>query len=179
MNKNKGIIHIHRFAVVTIMFFSMFPAYTEAQDANPKTFLQRSRDQRSREVSWKKVDEFTFDNPSELNTFPVPEGKWEISGGKLRAIGGDRNRAILLAKTVGDDVRIEFDVTNTANSEGQLGDITVLLNSVDSKTFFSNGYALTTASYWNNCTTFYRKGKSLARTEYTPVVSGEKNHVIL
>ncbi|MFC1607816.1 hypothetical protein ACFL47_07580 [Candidatus Latescibacterota bacterium] len=170
---------ILQFAVVTIMFAYLMTGYAEAQDNNTKSFLQRSRDQRSQEVTWKKAAGFTFDKSSDLNRYPIPEGKWEIAGGKLRAIDGDRNRAILLTKNVGDPVRIEFDATNTANSEGFLGDITVLLNSVDSNRFFGNGYALTTSSYWNNCTTFYRKGKSIARTEYTPVVSGVKNHVVL
>jgi len=179
MKLNHRIIPILQFALFTGMLITIVPDFADTQVSEAKSLLQRSRDQRSREVSWEKVAEFNFDNPSELARFPVPEGKWEISDGKLRAIGGDRNRAILLAKNVGDPVRIEFEATNTADSEGFYGDITVLLNTMDSKSFFEDGYALTTASFGNSCTTFYREGKSIAGTEYTPVVSGVKNHVVL
>ncbi|MBN1293974.1 MAG: hypothetical protein JXB48_19205 [Candidatus Latescibacteria bacterium] len=150
-----------------------------AQDHDPSFFLERSRSQNTRTVIWKPEKTFRFDNPSEITECPIPEGKWEVDNGTLRAIGGDRNRAILLHRNVGDPVCVEFDVTNYADGEGRLGDITVLLNSVDGKAFFGHGYALTTASYWNNCTTFYKRGKPIARTEYTPVVSGKTYHVIL
>jgi hypothetical protein len=60
-----------------------------------------------------------------------------------------------------------------------IGDITVLLNSLPDKTFFNAGYALTTGSYWNNCTTFYRKGTALANTSWSPVRSGKRNTISL
>ena len=150
-----------------------------AQEHDPKFFLERSRNQRTQNVSWKVVRTFSFNTPAEISGCPVPEGTWEVGDGTLRSAGGDRNRAILLLHTVGDPVRIEFEVTNIADDEGRLGDITVLLNSVPGKNFFSHGYALTTASYWNNCTTFYKQGKPIARTEYTPVKSGKTYHVVL
>ena len=179
MKRKKCCIHIFQFTFVAIMLTCLFPSLGETQDNDPKAFLQRSRQSGEITVNWTKAAEFNFENPAELGGFPIPEGKWEIAGGKLRAIGGDKNRAILLTKNVGDAVRIEFDATNTKDSLGRLGDISVLLNSVDSIRFFSNGYALTTASYWNSNTAFYRKGKPFSRTEYTPVVSGENNHIVL
>ncbi|MFC1508936.1 hypothetical protein ACFL60_04510 [Candidatus Omnitrophota bacterium] len=158
-------------------------AYELLEDTKQKhsqqQFLERSRNQRTQKITWKKAASFSFDIPAAITECPVPEGTWKVSGGKLRAVAGDKNRAILLMKNVGNQVRIEFEVTNTADEEGRLGDITVLLNAVPGKTFFSNGYALTTASYWNNCTTFYKKGKPIARTEFTPVESGKMHRVAL
>jgi len=150
-----------------------------AQEHDPAFFLERSREQRTQKVTWKETASFSFDNPADIANYPVPEGAWEINSGTLRAVKGDRNRAILLLHTVGDPVRIEFDATNTADDAGRLGDITVLLNSVPGKNFFSHGYSLTTASYWNSCTTLYKQGKPIAKTEYTPVMSGKKHHVAL
>jgi hypothetical protein len=133
---------------------------------------------RHMEIAWEKHLVLTFDSPDDLKRFRVAEGEWEVRDGMLRAIGGDRNRAILLAPGGDDPVRIEFEATNY-HSGGLIGDITVLLNSLPDKTFFNAGYALTTGSYWNNCTTFYRKGRALANTTWSPVRSGKKNRVAL
>ncbi len=144
--------------------------------------IRKSRDAgrslRHVEITWEKALTLTFDDPEDMNRFRAAEGEWEIRDGKLRAIGGERNRAIMLAPCGQDPVRIEFEATNYA-SKGLIGDITVLLNSAPDKTFFSAGYALTTGSYWNNCTTFYRKGLALANTAWSPVKSGKKNRIVL
>ena len=76
-------------------------------------------------------------------------------------------------------LRIELEVTNYANPDGSIGDITILINSENSGNFFRRGYALTTGSYYNNCTTFYRLGKAIARTEYSPLVSGKTYRVLI
>ncbi|GAF69184.1 unnamed protein product, partial [marine sediment metagenome] len=80
-----------------------------------------------------------------------------------------------------DPVRVEFEATSFADDQGLLGDITVLLNSISGPgdAFFNNGYAFTTASYRNSCTAFYKKGKPIARTECSPVESGEMNLMVL
>lgn len=137
-----------------------------------------SRSLRHVEIAWEKTASFTFDDSAELSRFRIAEGEWEISDGVLRAVGGKQNRAIMLAPGGQDPVRIEFDATNHASKDGLIGDITVLLNSLPDKTFFSAGYALTTGSYWNNCTTFYRHGTALANTAWSPVHSGKRNHIV-
>jgi len=150
----------------------------EARKSDTTSFLEASRKIRSAAVEWEEVRRLTFADPAELADRPTPEGAWEIDDGKLWAAGGERNRAILLAPCAHDPVRIEFEAT-CYEADGRLGDITVLLNSVADKRFFGHGYALTTGSYWNNCTTFYKQGKAIARTEHSPVVSGRRNHVVL
>ena len=127
-------------------------------------------------TEWEKVRSFTFDDPAEMKNFVQAEGSWEIRGGTLRAVAGDRNRAILLAEWGNDPVRIEFDAANTA-SRGLIGDITVLVGATPDKGFFNAGYAITTGSYWNTCTTIYRKGTALANTSWSPVVSKATNRV--
>lgn len=173
--------HCYRYllSIIGTVVALLFTSTVMAQEHDPGVSLGHSRNVRFQKVTWKEVASFSFDNPADITGYPVPEGAWEIDSGTLRAVKGDRNRAILLLRTVGDTVRIEFDATNTADDMGRLGDITVLLNSVPGKNFFNHGYSLTTSSYWNSCTTFYKQGKSIAKTEYTPVISGKKHHVVL
>lgn len=45
--------------------------------------------------------------------------------------------------------------------------------------YWKAGYALTTGSYWNNCSTFYRLGKAMANTQHSPLVAGKRHHVVL
>ena len=113
-----------------------------AQKHDPAVSLGHSRNVRVQKVTWNEAASFSFDNPADISKYPAPEGAWEISNGVLRAVKGDRNRAILLHHSVGDPVRIEFDATNTADELGRLGDITVLLNSVPGKNFFSQSITL-------------------------------------
>ncbi len=129
------------------------------------------------EIQWDLAHSFAFDETDDLEGFRVTEGEWDIHDGMLRAVGGDRNRAIMLVQSGYDPVRIEFDATNHS-SRGLIGDITILLDSRPEKTFFSDGYALTTGSYWNTCTTFYRRGVALANTAWSPVRSGQRNHIV-
>ncbi len=141
--------------------------------------LQQSRRTGAQKVTWKPVLKLTFTDPRALAAWPVVEGEWVVKGGQLRAVGGKKNRAILLAPANLDPVRIEFEATLTAGAGGKIGDITVLLNAASGQGFFRSGYALTTASYYNRCTTFYRLGRPLARTEYSPARPGKKNRVVL
>ncbi len=131
---------------------------------------------RHADIAWERVAGFTFDNRNDMERLRIAEGEWEIRDGALRAMGGNANRAIMLAPCGSDPVRIEFEVTNYS-SGGLMGDITILLNSSPDKRFFDSGYALTTGSYWNTCTTFYRKGLALSNTSWSPVISGKKNRV--
>lgn len=172
---------ISLFIMILISFALIFKTHSSAQEYDQKFHIERSRKRDNLVVTWEKVAFFGFDNPDEIADCPVPEGKWVVKGGELMAIEGERNRAILLLHSVGDPVRVEFEVTNFADDQGLLGDITVLLNSAPGpgEAFFDNGYAFTTASYRNSCSAFYKKGKPIARTEYSPVESGKKNLVVL
>ncbi len=155
------------------------PGGKQPRPAELADFLQKSRQTGAQKVTWQPVLKLTFADPRALAAWPVVEGEWVVKGGQLRAVGGKRNRAILLAPAGFDPVRIEFEATLTAGADGKIGDITVLLNSAPGKGFFRSGYALTTASYYNQCTTFYRLGRPLARTEYSPARPGVKNRVVL
>ncbi len=146
--------------------------------ADMEKYVTLSRSIRAQIISWEKAVSLTFDDQGDLEQYRIVEGKWLIRNGKLWAVEGDRNRAILLTPCRYDPVRIEFEVTNWA-SNGLIGDITVLLNSTPDKNFFGSGYALTTGSYWNNCTTFYKRGQALANTNYTPLKSGKTNRIAL
>jgi len=140
-------------------------------------FLRASRQIRSTPVTWKDVQHFTFDDAAGISGAPTPQGAWRIESGKLHAVEGDGNRTILLASLNNNPMSIAFDATLYPVSKGRIGDITVLINATDDSRFFSSGYALTTGSYWNNCTTFYRLGKALARTEWSPLRPGRTYHV--
>lgn len=142
------------------------------------SFLERSRRIRSQPVEWEAAERLRFASPRNMERFRVVDGGWEIANGKLWAMEGEGHRAILLAASGHDPVRIEFEAIGFATG-GRLGDITVLLNTVPDERFFNHGYALTTGSFWNHCTTFYREGKPIARTEYSPLVSGKPNRVAL
>lgn len=119
-----------------------------------------------------------FDTPGLPRDSAVMEGEWEVRDGRLWAVGGSKNRTLLLGPAVAPPVRIEFDCTNWEDPEtGTLGDITVHLNTESGLDCFARGYTLTTGSYYNNCTTFYREGRALAKTEYSPVRSGVRHRV--
>ena len=120
-----------------------------------------------------------FDDPAEMSRFIVTEGTWKIKDGKLWAIEGEGNRGILLCHSQGEAVRVELKVTNYADTKGRIGDVSILINTAPEKGYFSKGYAFTTGSYYNTCTTFYRKECKLARTECSPLKPGKSSTVIL
>ncbi|MDO9527779.1 MAG: hypothetical protein Q7J27_01325 [Syntrophales bacterium] len=122
---------------------------------------------------------YDFTSEETIQNFQIVNGKWQIKNGKLWAVSGEKNRSILLAQSRRGPLRIELEVTNYANPDGSIGDITILINSENFDNFFGRGYALTTGSYYNNCTTFYRLGKAIAKTEYSPLVSGKTYRVLI
>jgi hypothetical protein len=173
---------VRLFTFLLVTFFGTSVSF--AQLSEKEKMLQSSRSATATKVSWEEAITYTFDDPSQMSAFAVAAGKFEISGGALRAIEGETNRAIMLAKNnFGNYFRIEMEVTNYANENtGKTGDISFLINSVPVEkyeVFFFNGYSLTTASFANSNTAFYKKGKPFARTEYTPVVPGKKNIAML
>ncbi len=144
-------------------------------------YLLSSRSVGYREQSFQKQPYVRYDFTSDetIQNFQIVNGKWEIKNGKLWAVSGEKNRSILLAQSKRGPLLIELEVANHANPDGSIGDITILINSENSDKFFETGYALTTGSYYNNCTTFYKLGKAIAKTEYSPVVSGKTYRVII
>ena len=158
---------------------TILPGCVALKNSDLDKYLVSSRNlNKQKEVVWEKAAVIDSFNAGDINKYKVVEGKFEILKGKLWATEGDKNRAILLMPCQYDPIRVEFNATLFA-LDGKIGDITILLNASPDKNFFDNGYALTTGSYWNNCTTFYKKGRALARTEYSPLKSGKKNHVVL
>jgi hypothetical protein len=146
--------------------------------------LANSRRSNTQNVEWTVVQNVNIKEPADIKGLPQPEGRWEVHQGKLVAVEGKRNRAILLAKSGHDPVRVEFDATLYPDAQGRIGDITVLLNSKVGgkakgwqKEWWRSGYALTTASYWNQCTAFYRQGICIARTEYSPAKPRKQHHI--
>jgi len=173
MNKAK-IIFIAAFGLALILIVGYWIFKPKAQ----ADWLQESRGKFK--VKWEKQHSLEFSDAAEIASMHSVEGKWEITDGMLRAVEGEKNRALLVAPCGFESVRVEFDVTLFAAKDGKIGDITVLLNAENGdspKNWFENGYALTTGSYWNNCSTFYKKGEMIARTEYSPLVSGQKYKV--
>lgn len=131
--------------------------------------LTYSRKSPMNDIVWTPVARFDFDDPAELDRFVQVAGGWTIRGGKLVAIEGDRDRTIMLAPSGPMPVRIAFDARLGRHPEGGARDFTVLVNATADEEFFRSGYTLTTGSYRNNTTCFYRAGKRLARTEYSPL----------
>lgn len=167
-------------SITSLILVLIVQTVSFAQVNDKAQMLQSSRSATGTRVAWQKAQTFTFDDPKQMDSFAVAAGKFEIKDGTLRAIEGNTNRAIMIAKNnFGNYFRIEMEVTNYVNEEtGRTGDITFLINSVPVEkyeVFFFNGYGLTTASFGNSNTAFYKKGKPFARTEYTPVFSGKKN----
>jgi hypothetical protein len=169
-----SLLYLFFFIFCVLSCSSFHSTGTENMD-NYKTL---SRTIRTQMVAWEKIVSLTFDSPKELEHYHVVEGKWEILNGKLWAVEGERNRAILLTPCRYDPVRVDFEATDWS-SRDMIGDITVLLNSTPDKNFFNNGYAITTGSFWNNCTSFYKRGQVFANTNYSPVKSGKTNRVTL
>jgi len=124
------------------------------------------------DLQWELVMSQDFDGAQLPAGSLVTDGTWEVRDGRLWATAGGQQRAIMLGPALEPPVRIEFECTNRADPEqGTIGDITVHANAVPGSgaELFAQGYALTTGSYYNNCSTFYRNGRPLAKTEFSPV----------
>jgi hypothetical protein len=146
---------------------------------NAETYLRSSRDlQGNFQFDWQHVSEFDFKEAAVMDQFQVVAGEWVIENGALVASSGDKNRAILVASSGHDPVRVEFEATLSAAPNGRVGDISILLNAGTEK-YFTSGYTLTSGSFWNHCTTFYRLGRPIAHTEHSPIEAEKKNRVVL
>jgi hypothetical protein len=123
--------------------------------------------------AWTLIETYTFDAPDQIRTWLPLEGEWRIEDGILKAVAGAKNRVILLPMPNAQAVKLQFEAMLLPNEEGLVCDITTLVNSVPDERFFRHGYALTTASYWNQESAFYRRGERLARSEGPTVRPGE------
>lgn len=144
-----------------------------------REWIDKSRQQSGRrKINWEIVKQIGFEDDQALNQAKILDNSvWQAAAGKLWAVGGKRNRAILLTPSGLDPVRIEFEAILYPDQSGRICDITVLLNTVADEKYWGGGYALTTGSYWNNCTLFFKLGKVIARAEYTPLVPETLYHV--
>jgi len=169
------------FTLTVILLLSSGCATRSGHFAEKGRFLLYSRNVGYKEQTLQNQPcvNYNFTSNEIIRDFQIVNGDWEIKNGKLWAVSGVGNRSILLAQGQSGPLRIEFEVINYANLDGSVGDITVLINSENSNEFFRKGYALTTGSYYNNCTTFYRLGKPIAKTEYSPLVAGEVYKVVV
>lgn len=173
--------HILRYIIlISLLFGTSCTSYQQKEFLKKSKYLIKSRNVGTiskQKLHWESIYYDDFNDPKNLKQYPIVNGDWKILNGQLQAIMGKTNRTILLHKCIQGAMKIEFQVKNIANSDGSIGDITVLLNSEKSKSFFKKGYALTTGSYYNNCTTFYKYGKAIAKTEYSPLQS-EKTYLV-
>lgn len=128
-------------------------------------------------IHWTPVKRFTFEHGWEAEQLLQPAGRWTIEDGVLKAVEGPRNRVIMLCPSRYEPVRIEFDARLQPHPQGEARDFTVLVHASADDRFFKSGYTLTTGSYYNNTTCFYRRGQRLARTEYSPLVVNRWYHV--
>jgi hypothetical protein len=132
------------------------------------------------DVAWREARRFDFSGPSVLDQTVTREGRWEIADNRLCAVDGAQNRAILLGQLALDPVCIEFDAICHPNPNGWIGDISILVNvSAEDKTWSGDGYLFTTASFYNDCSSFYRQGIRFAHTEFSAVVPGRRYRVRL
>lgn len=145
----------------------------------PSDFLVRSRPGRLDNIQWIAMRAFDFQDANQLQNARIMDGEWRIRDGCLVAEQGSRNRTILLAAAGADPLRVEFEARLHANDRKYTGDITVLLNVTDDQDYWKSGYALTTGSFYNNCSSFYRLGRHMARSEHSPVVPGRWHRVAL
>jgi hypothetical protein len=176
----KLLLNLFYSSVIILLLHSGCNSHTVSNHFVDKgRFLLRSRCIGYQKQSFVKqaVVKYNFASEKAMKDFQVVNGKWQIENGKLWAVSGKGNRSILLANNIKAPLIIEFEVSSYANPDGSIGDITILINSENSKNFFNTGYALTTGSFFNNCTTFYKFGKPIAKTEYSPLVSG-KTYVV-
>jgi hypothetical protein len=129
-------------------------------------------------IIWKEINRFTFDDESSLREARITNGKWTVRNGRLEALDGEE-RSILLMPCQLDPIRIACDVTCQPNPDGRIGDISILLNKGPDTSYWKDGYLFTTASYYNECSSFYRDGVRFANTEFSPVTPGQTHKVIL
>lgn len=143
-------------------------------------FLARSRGEGSRPHTWSTVAGPDWPSPGSVPAAPrVLTGDWQIQARRFVATGGQGNRTLLLCPLPGGPVRVRFTaVPHSERADGWIGDISVVFGAInDAKKFWTSGYVMTTGSYWNHCTTAYRQGKPLARTEWSPLRPGRSHEI--
>jgi len=143
---------------------------TTSHGVGDQAFLEKSRGELGRRLAdWQAVPVDSWTKQATPLT-----GTWEIADTALTATEGKGNRTVLLMPMPGDAVRLRFEARLTSEHEkGWIGDISILVGVIaDEKKYWTSGYVLTSGSYWNNCTTFYRLGKGMARTETSPLRPG-------
>jgi hypothetical protein len=150
-----------------------------------KDYLEASRSEHNHAIkSWKEAAAWNFDDGFMPAGFKVFDGKWDVAGGKLRAISGkdDDNRTIKIANCIWPAFRLEFDAALHAKPgvpAGHVCDIGILLNANADTGEFRDGYAVLAGTYYNQATVLYRLYIPYARTEWSPIVPGKTHHIVL
>lgn len=155
------------------------PATSASEDAGLGQFLASSRAEGSIAYEWRPVGAEPFDKAEDIKRFQVLKGNWEVGNGQLKATGG-LGGIILLAPNLAGAERVEFDATLLPRPDGRICNIGLFFNAVPSSkgsSSYGEGYALVTAQYWNQATACYRKGTPIARTEWSPIVPGQRHHM--
>lgn len=144
-----------------------------------RKYLELARAEHDFKVDWQPLHRFTFDDAEAMQGFRVGEGEWQIADGQLQAIGGkaDNYRTILLAPCPAGPIRIEFDATLFPRPDGRVGDIYLRLNA-DDKGSTVKGYGLFVARYFNQDSVCYKHNQPITRTEWSPIVPGQRHHII-
>lgn len=144
----------------------------------PRGDLEYARNLPMNAIVWQEVKRFTFSDADEIKAARITNGKWAVRDGQLEATDGEE-RSILLMPCALEPIRIEFDATCQPNPDGRIGDISIIVNIEPEMSYWKSGYLFTTASYYNECSSFYREGVRFANTEFSPVTPGQKHKVML
>lgn len=145
-----------------------------------RKYLELARAEHDALLAWQPLTTFTFDNPADLKFLHVCDGEWKISNGQLQAVSGkpDNYRTILLAPCPAGPMRIEFDATLFPRPDCRIGDIYIRLNADPATGDATRGYGLFVARYFNQDSVCYKLNQPIARTEWSPIVPGQRHHII-
>lgn len=156
-----------------------------AWNATLATYLQSSRDEHNHHVkNWKVAASYNFDDNKIPDSFKIFDGNWQVIDGKLTAKSGkkDGNRVIKIANCQWPAFKLEFDASLSANPGDpidKISDIGVLLNASETDGSFRDGYGILAGTYGNQASVFYRLYIPAARTEWSPVLPGKTQHIML
>lgn len=147
--------------------------------ASQRHYLELARSEHGIPPAWQPLHSYTFDNPADLRTFRICEGEWKIDGGKLLATRGaaENYRTLLIAPCPAGPSRIEFDAVLSPRPDGRIGDIYLRFNADPATGSSARGYGMMVARYYNQDTVCYKLNQPIARTEWSPIISGKRHHI--